>query len=169
MRVRRIKPDDGPLVRTVRLRALLDSPEAFGSSHEAESMYPAAHWDDTAAEAAGGDERAIWLAVDDQALRAMAGAAVLEGGRPGEHVIWGMWVAPEARCRGVGAQLLRKCVAWSWAAGAEVVNLWVTEGNEPARRLYEGAGFLATGIGQPLRSHPHLTGILLEQRRPEGL
>ena len=32
-----------------------------------------------------------------------------------------------------------------WAAGTQTLTLWVTEGNDPAKRLYESLGFQPTG------------------------
>ena len=132
-------------------------------------MWAAADWEARALRAASGHERAIWLTVDgDDATHAMTGAAELEGGRTGEYVIWGMWVAPEARRRGVGTQLLDRSRDWSWEAGAERLSLWVVATNAAAYALYERAGFQPTGVSQPLRSHPDFDERLMELPRPEG-
>jgi ribosomal protein S18 acetylase RimI-like enzyme len=41
---------------------------------------------------------------------------------------------------------------------------FVTESNEPARRLYEHCGFTTTGERQPLPSRPALTEIRMRRR-----
>ena len=168
MEVRRIRRGEGPRLKDARLRALLDAPTAFGSSHELEVARPDDAWEARAASSADGNTRAIWLAVDDEATHAMAGSGRLEDGRAGEHIIWGMWVAPEMRRRGLGDRLVTRCLDWSWQAGATVVTLWVVDQNTAARALYERAGFRPTDIRQPLPSHPILVETLMEQWRPEG-
>ena len=168
MEVRRVRAGDGPRLRAVRLRALLDSPTAFGAGYDEDAARTDEQWEALTARAAAGHEHAIWLDEDGEATHAMTGAAAMEGGRPGEYVIWGMWVAPEARRTGLGAQLLQEGVDWSWDAGARLVTLWVVDDNQPARALYERAGFVQTDVSQPLPSHPHLLEWLLEKRRPEG-
>src|SRR4051794_31118809 len=42
--IRRVRPEDGPLLRTIRLAALLDAPQAFGSRHEEEVQLSNAEW-----------------------------------------------------------------------------------------------------------------------------
>lgn len=63
-----------------------------------------------------------------------------------------MWVAPAARGHRVG-----EAVA-DWAPGRDV-HLWVTEGNLPARALYERCGFAVTQERQPLPSDPSLSEV----------
>ena len=53
-------------------------------------------------------------------------------------------VDPEERHRGYGAFLFRWGLRALRALGYERVGLWVTWSNEPARRLYEEAGFTVT-------------------------
>jgi GNAT superfamily N-acetyltransferase len=62
-----------------------------------------------------------------------------------------MWVAPEARGRGVGSILLNSVIEWAGEAGAEQVVLRVTCGDSPAKRLYAGSGFAVAGDPGPLR------------------
>jgi hypothetical protein len=51
--VRRVNHDEWPLLKDVRLRALADSPESFGSSFEREVAFDDAIW---MLRAAGGEE-----------------------------------------------------------------------------------------------------------------
>ena len=53
-----------------------------------------------------------------------------------------MAVEPSARRRGIGRHLLTAAVDAAQDRGLPYVGLMVTEENEAARRLYEGAGFL---------------------------
>lgn len=59
-----------------------------------------------------------------------------------------MWVVPEHRGRGVGRRILDAVL--KKAPADDRIVLWVADGN-PAHRLYESAGFVATGGWQPIR------------------
>ena len=63
-----------------------------------------------------------------------------------------MWVAPSHRGTGMANRLVDTVIAWAKEAGARRIGLWVTRDNDRARRLYERAGFSATGDVQPLPS-----------------
>lgn len=54
----------------------------------------------------------------------------------------GMGLLPDYRGRGLGRRLLRACLDKAWANGLVRIELEVRADNEPAIRLYEGAGFL---------------------------
>lgn len=56
-------------------------------------------------------------------------------------LIQGVYTAPEMRRRGYAAAGMSALAEEAFAAGADHVQLAVVEGNEPARRLYEGMGF----------------------------
>jgi ribosomal protein S18 acetylase RimI-like enzyme len=71
-----------------------------------------------------------------------------------------MWVAPERRGRGIGAELLNAVVAWAREAKGDRVVLGVTCGNSSAWRLYTRAGFQSSGEPEPLR-----TGSSLRSQR----
>src|ERR671917_264257 len=53
--VRRIRADEGPLLRDLRLRALADAPEAFGQALQDAQAQPDAEWTQAARQASGGD------------------------------------------------------------------------------------------------------------------
>jgi GNAT superfamily N-acetyltransferase len=61
-------------------------------------------------------------------------------------LIVGMMVRDEVQGLGVGRALLDACIAEARRAdGVSMLTLTVTEGNVPAIRLYEGAGFVRCG------------------------
>jgi Acetyltransferase (GNAT) family len=80
------------------------------------------------------------------------------GGRA--HLV-GMWVDPRYRGHGVAMALLDHAVGWARERGAGEMVLWVADHNTAARRLYERAGFVATGDRQPLPSNPALPESML--------
>ena len=152
--VRRIQAGEGELLRAVRLAALADAPSAFGSTHEAEAARSSDEWDERAATLATADVRATWFAVDETGdVLGLVGALVGEAHRSDVELV-SMWTAPMARRLGVGRQLVDTTIAWARERGAASVSLWVTRGNDPARRLYESMGFVETGDFQPLPSDP---------------
>jgi ribosomal protein S18 acetylase RimI-like enzyme len=65
-----------------------------------------------------------------------------------------MWVSPAQRRAGIAAKLVDAVLGWGRETDATSVYLWVTRGNDAALRLYEAAGFRATGEHQSLPSDP---------------
>jgi GNAT superfamily N-acetyltransferase len=140
-------------VRDARLRALSDSPGAFASSHAREVGADDATWQQRV------DDGAWFVARDGtEPVGLVAGVADRETGGP--HLI-SMWVDPRARGRGVGLALVDAVKDWAAAAGGSQLILWVADGNDGARRLYERCGFLDTGRRQPLPSDPTVGESLL--------
>ena len=97
---------------------------------------------------------ASWQVEDDDG----ACGAVLVTDRPGEtRRAWvaELFVHPRHQGRGLGRVLLQRAVAGTRAAGIPALGLVVTDGN-PARRLYEAAGFRrirsGTNVDIPLSS-----------------
>ena len=154
--VRRIRPDEGPAFRAVRLQALQDSPQAFGSTLAETQARPDTYWEGRARSGAEGHENVLFLAEDGDRWVGVAGGFV-NGATAARSVdLVSMWVHPAYRGRGVGRRLVDQVVVWARERGAERVDLWVTRGNGPATLLYEQCGFRATGSTQPLPSHPDL-------------
>ena len=75
-----------------------------------------------------------------------------------------MWVAPNVRRSGAERALGRAVLDWSRARDLPEVELWVTETSLPARTLYEGLGFSASGEEQPLPSDPRLNVVRMVRR-----
>lgn len=146
----RIRPDDWPVLRAVRLAALTDSPSAFGSTLERELAFDDNAWQSRAAASAAGVERATFLARSGDEVVGIVGGFV-----EGDAVeLVSMWVAPAARGTGLGRRLVARVIDWAGEVRAERVDLWVVRGNDAAQRLYEATGFAVTDDVQPLPSDP---------------
>lgn len=160
MMVRRIRSDEGGRLKEVRLKALTDSPTAFGSSYSTSAERPDAHWIEWADRASAGATECLFVAESDRELVGLIGAFTVRD-RPEDRHLIATWVDPRHRRGGIGRELTRAAIAWCRESGAHRVGLWVVEGNDAARRLYEKEGFVAEGRSQPLPSHPDLTEHLM--------
>ena len=142
--IRRVRTDDGPLLRRVRLRALATDPASFGSTLAREETFGDEVWNERATAAAAGGDWATLLA-----LRGEEPVGLVTGARdetdPRTFHVFSMWVAPEARGEGLGRRLLDRLEEWMRASGGTVARLSVTDQAESARRLYERAGYEPDG------------------------
>jgi GNAT superfamily N-acetyltransferase len=162
MLIRRVREGESERLRRLRLGALAEAPYAFDSPLEDERALPAEVWERRAAAGAAGDTAVTFFAEDqDDCIGLATGLWEVEG--PGRALVVSMWVAPRGRGRGAGRLLLDAVVGWAGERGARQVDLWVTDGNDPARALYEKAGFAPTGERAPLESDPSLIGIRLSR------
>jgi ribosomal protein S18 acetylase RimI-like enzyme len=71
-------------------------------------------------------------------------------------------VHPAFRRRGIARTLLRTALAWCGEQRASILRLEVRKGNEPAIRVYEGAGFVATGTRARYYESPPDDALLME-------
>ena len=131
--VRRIRPDEGPLLKQVRLAALVDSPSAFAKTHAEESAYDEAEWTRRATESSNGADGATFVVEVGGEVQGLVGGRRLDGAE-----LVSMWVRPEARGTGAAEALVDAVVAW--AAGP--IELWVTQGNDRAIAFYRRMGFV---------------------------
>ena len=147
--IRTISPQEWKNYKDLRLRALADSPDAFGSTLAEEEKRSDSAWKSR-------------LAGDDSALNYPLGAEVdgekigLAWGRikesdPDLANLYQMWVAPSHRGLGVGEMLLKRVIAWAVEKDALVLELGVTVRDSSAMRLYTRLGFEPVGETEPLR------------------
>ena len=136
------------MYRQLRLRALQDSPDAFGSTWERESTRPDEDWK---ARLADIDDRfslplvALW---NDEPVGLAWGR--IEPVLMERADLYHMWASPEHRGRGIGRALLQAVIEWA-SDRAKYIVLGVTLGNDAAIGLYAGAGFVAFGEPEELR------------------
>ena len=132
----------------LRLRALREHPEAFGSSFEDALAMPPAQALETARARLAAEASLTLGAWDGERLVGMV-TCVRENGRKNRHkaTIVSMYVAREASGHGIGRALMTEIIARvsAWP-GLELLQLTVVTENDRARRLYHALGFQPYGI-----------------------
>jgi GNAT superfamily N-acetyltransferase len=159
-RIRPVTREEWERVRDLRLRALADAPDAFGSTLERERSLGRPGWIDWI-EGWEGATNVMFVAERDKGWIGMA-----VGSRTGDedHAhLYGMWVDPMWRGTGVGARLVESVLRWARSWGARWVGLGVTEINDGAAGFYEHLGFADTGERYPLREGSRLTCRVLRR------
>jgi GNAT superfamily N-acetyltransferase len=148
--VRPFREQEWRTYRDLRLRALADSPDAYGGTLAGEAIRADAAWADRLV--LGADRR--W----DLPLLAESGAepiglawGKIDKSGPALANVYQMWVAPTHRGLGAGRLLLDTIIAWATAANVRCLALGVTCGDTSATRLYARAGFSPVGEAEPLR------------------
>jgi GNAT superfamily N-acetyltransferase len=134
-----IGPKDWKLWSELRLAALAEAPYAFGSQLADWVDAPEQRWRDRL-----GLPNAYQVIVRlDGTPTGMAGGFHLDGD-PQVAELVSLWIAPEARGKGLGDALMTAVEDWARRAGARVLKLSVVEGNDPAHKLYLRSGFTDT-------------------------
>jgi len=142
--IKRLTQEDGQRLRSLRLRSLLDAPEAFGGTHAEALLRTDESWTQQikdmphfVAVSGENDVGLVRCCRDEEDHKTLC--------------LMSMWVAPEARGTGMAGALIDALVAWAREHAFERVILDVTNDNLPALSLYEKKGFRPTGrVG----SHP---------------
>ncbi len=133
-----LRAGDESRLRELRLRALRDTPDAFGSTEASALAVKHEGWAQQlatmptfAATQDGADLGLVRVMRDEE--RADLGWLI------------SMWVAPEARRLGTGRNLVETAVTAAATQGWEYLALDVADDNFPAVQLYASLGFEATG------------------------
>lgn len=143
--IRRLRPDDWALLRTVRLAALREAPYAFASTLEREAAFDEWQWRGRLSSAT------TFVAVGDVGPVGLVTGLTEESGEI--HLV-GMWVRTEVRGTSVAADLVSALLGWARDESAGSVRLWVVSGNDRARRFYLRMGFASTGVRQKMPEKP---------------
>ena len=149
MDIVRITSNDAPRLRTLRLRALEDAPDAFGSTHEDALKKSMDDWAEQAS------TLTTFIAISDNTDVGMVRAVEDRTDHSSAWLI-SMWVAPDHRGRGIGDALIDAVVGWALDGGYARLKLDVADGNGAAIRLYARKGFEPNGeVGNlpPPRDH----------------
>ena len=160
MHVRRAIPGDEPILRALRLQALSDTPEAFGSTYERELARTDADWRRWLSPGA------TFILTDDDGPKGIV-AGAHDAADPGIVQLMAMWVHASLRGRGAADALVSSVLAWASAEGARAMRLAVIESNVRARRCYERNGFRDTGH-RTVRERDGVVEMQMEHRFDSG-
>ncbi len=144
MNIRRLTPDDAAAFQSIRMLALQESPAAFASSYDEEKDIPLSTFAQRLAYQA---DQGRFGAFDGDDLIGVV-ALGREGMQKLSHkaIIWGMYMKPACRGRGIGKALMQEAIALAHSVPQiRQINLVVNADNQGAVRLYESIGFKMFG------------------------
>src|SRR5471032_3305245 len=127
--LRRAVLGDEPILRALRLQALSEAPDAFGSTHDRELARTTGDWQ-------------RWLSPGATfILDAPGGANGLVAGQldatdPAAVHLLAMWVHPALRGAGAADELVDAVITWAASEDAKTVRLDVFQANTRARQFY---------------------------------
>ena len=142
MRIDKLASGELARFRALRLEALRDAPEAFGTTWGQASKWPESRWSELF------NSMVVFIAgVGDEDVGMLRG-----GSEGGSARLGSLWVRRDARRRGVAATLIEAVTDWATSEGYERITLQVGVHQAAARRMYEEAGF--AGVGEPISYPP---------------
>lgn len=141
MDIRRLTQEDCDAFRFLRLEALQNAPDAFGSSYEDEKKRPSSDFSDRL-----NDNIVVGCFMDDN-LVGMVGLHLTPEREKTRHIgtVWGMYVTEAARRKNVATELLSALLK-DLPPYLEQVKLCVTTHNQAARSVYDDMGFKEYGL-----------------------
>jgi ribosomal protein S18 acetylase RimI-like enzyme len=145
MEIRVLLADDARAFQELRLSGLRECPTAFSSSYEEECDVPVLR---VGEQLAPTPDRAVFGAFEDDKLIGTAGLQ-RESHRKLSHkaFIWGVYVAPMYRKRGIGRRLLEAALEQAAGMpGLRQVSLGANAANSAAIDLYKALGFEPFGV-----------------------
>ncbi len=138
MIIRRLGPADAAAFRRIRLDALRDTPDAYGSIYD--------DWAD-APETTFADRTRSGFVAGAFEGEALVGLSVMDREKGGNTrhraLVTAVYVRPNARGQGIAAAMLAANAA---AEGIVQLELHVLVTNEAAIRVYEAAGYERAGL-----------------------
>ncbi|MEU5979915.1 GNAT family N-acetyltransferase [Streptomyces sp. NPDC047315] len=144
--LRVVADEEWPLWRDLRRTAVADAPHAFCSRVDDWDRGEEARW---RAMSTGPDSYNLVADVNARPV-GMARGVRLRTGTESAYELRSVWVAPEARGRGVADRLVAAVEEWALRQGARSLRLLVAPGNPSADALYRRHGYLPTGeLGGP--------------------
>ncbi|NHA70059.1 GNAT family N-acetyltransferase [Phycicoccus flavus] len=143
--VRTLGVEEWDQYRTMRLRALAESPEAFVATHADEEAEAEDFW------RARMQRSTRLLAEREEEALGIASVGALGEDEPHIAQLFGLWVRPEARGSGVAAALVRSGARVAAEQGRSHLYYWVGTDNGRAVAFASSFGFRPTGNRRPMR------------------
>jgi phosphinothricin acetyltransferase len=154
--VRALRPDDWPAVAAIYGQGIATGNATFETEVPSWADWDRAHLPDHRLVAELGRRVAGWAAVSPVSSRCVY-AGVVENS---------VYIAEDARGRGVGRLLLRALADSTERAGIWTIQTGIFPENEPSLALHRAAGFRELGIRErPGRLHGRWRDVVLLERR----
>ncbi len=157
-RIIRAEPSDWEAYRAIRLRSLLEEPNAYASDYQTEARYEPDLWQERLATAF------TYLAFDDD--QDLVGIATGLWTRDADTYVVGMYVLPQARGRRCAHELLDAIADLAIRRQGKRLLLEVAESNVRAARCYRSYGFVETGRRRLMDRDLSITQIELQYPLP---
>ncbi|EJM58361.1 GNAT family N-acetyltransferase [Pseudomonas sp. GM48] len=144
MWIERLDASHALVYRALMLEAYDLHPQAFTSSVRERAVMPLSWWESRLASKLD----VVLGAFEDGRLAGIVGLA-FESREKARHkvTLFGMYVSPTVRQRGLGYQLVQAALGEARNhAGLRLIQLTVTAGNDPAFSLYQHCGFVQFGL-----------------------
>ena len=159
--IRPIQAAEWPRVRDIRLRALEDSPDAFGSTLAREQSFADHVWAERTEQWATGLSATAFVAETGAGWVGFV-MTRLEREDANRAGLYGLWVDPAWRAVGVGLALTQAVIDWARRREARLLTIEVVTSNAAAIQLYRRAGFRETGKTFAMPRKPSLIEIEME-------
>jgi len=146
MNIARLSPSNAPVYRRLMLEGYAAHPDAFTSSVTERTVLPQSWWEDRLSDQPNPKE-VVFGAFEGDTIIGVAGLAFeLREKLRHKATLFGMYVPPEFRKRGVGCQLVLAILGFARSRPVRIVQLTVTKANAPAEALYRRCGFVQFGL-----------------------
>ena len=166
-KIRCLAEHEWAIYKDLRLAALAESPDAFGSTFAKEAQRSDAEWANRLTSGVNSSwDFPIVADIDRQPIGLAWGR--IEESNPTVANLYQVWVHPNYRRLGTGQLLLEAVTTWARDKQARFLELGVTRGDTPAMRLYTRAGFELVGRPQPIRPGAEVLGQQMQLRLKKG-
>jgi ribosomal protein S18 acetylase RimI-like enzyme len=152
-----MSPGQWRLHKTMRCAALADAPYAYSNTLEDALKRSDEDWAHLTRRYTSDPSSITYFAFDNQIACGMSACVIDER----EAEMFGVWVAPTHRRKGVGSALIKFACTWAESYGAVRLNVGVYEDNTGALALYRSVGFCDSGLTKPELSTGGRTVLLL--------
>jgi len=145
--LRPIRESDLAAYKTLRLEALQNHPEAFGSDYAEQAADPDSVWAGRIRASLQGESAHLLLADAGDELAGML-ALFRDGGIKTRHAasLVSVYLRPAWRGQRLLDRMIHQALAWCATVQIRIVRLTVVTTNAPAIRCYHRCGFEVSGI-----------------------
>ncbi|MDE1153029.1 MAG: GNAT family protein [Micavibrio sp.] len=142
--LRLFEPDEWPMYKAVRLKALQSDPSVFGSNYGREVVYTDADWRERVENANQG----IFGVFHYGDIIGMTGVAVAKDDPSGTTaILWGSWLEKLWRGKGISEKMYQARIGWALAHPAiKRINVAHRQSNIASKQANQKHGFVFTHL-----------------------